>query len=266
MNRKVTQKIDMFGRVKTVCDNNIAVVNSVPKLSEYFEKLGRGIDNIKDLRQRLATNSTGYAEEKNEAKQSLSLSLSKVSAGLEAFASDQHNMVLHQQAKFSPSGFMGLRSADAVNFAEALLALAEANIASLAPYNVTPTDLTGVQALVQQLNQLNPVPVAQITTQKAIRKSMFESVQKTNDLLRTRMDAMVKTLRLSDPLFYDEYFFARKMRHPGLRHTNLPESTPETPAAKTAEAPPMSGIPTLPAEALVEKLAEEANGVEKGAA
>lgn len=221
---KVTWKVDMFDRVKLVCENNIVIVTGLPALDDAFTRFKAKLTDVKQRMEQLSLEENGYADTKQAAWGDLALKLNAICAGIRAYAKKQGNLELLAQAKFVPSTFTNGSSTVAIAWAGRLIELVNVHIASLANYNVTPAKVTAANDLLTELTDVNPKPVTQVTTDKSLRELLIKQVRETNALLKSEMDELVRTLEFDEPDFTGEYFAARRIRRTGIRHEEPTET------------------------------------------
>ena len=208
----------MFDRVKLVCDANITIIDGVPALADSYTNFKNKLIIVKERMAALSNDENGLAANKDLVWMQLALALKGITAGLRAYARKQGNLELLALAKYTKSAFKQDRGTEAVALATNLIALAQANIASLANYNVTPAKMTAATTLLAQLTAANPKPVAQRTNDKVLRQLLYKQVKDTSDVLTGEMDELVRTLEDEEPLFSEEYFAARRIYRTGIRH------------------------------------------------
>lgn len=227
---KITWKVDMYNRVKVVCDNNITIINGVPALSDSYTNFKAKLVIVKDQMEILSPEDNGLVATRDLAWTKLAFELKKITAGLRAYAKKTGNLVLLAQAKYTKSAFTQDRGTEAIALANNLIDLAQTNIASLANYNVTPAKITAATDYLTELTIYNPQPTTQRSSDKALRGLLVKGVEEISMLLKTEMDELVRTLEDEEPLFYGEYFAARRLVHTGIHHKE--ELTEEEAAAK----------------------------------
>lgn len=224
---KVTWKVDMFDRVKTVCENNQAILTGLPALDDSFADFKLKLADVKQRMEAVSQMDNGAATVKDYVWEQLAMKLDALCSGLRAYAKKQGNLALMAQSKFSPSGFINDRGTDAIALAQRLLDLVNTHVASLANYNVTPAKVTIATNLLTQLDNVNTLPTTERTNGKALREILVKMVRATNDLVKTEMDPLVVTLKEEQPLFADQYFAARRLQRTGIRHKTPPPPTSE---------------------------------------
>ncbi|MBK9017629.1 MAG: hypothetical protein IPM82_28260 [Saprospiraceae bacterium] len=158
---KVTWNVDMFDRVKLVCDDNITIVQSVVALDDAYTDFKARLVDVKDRMEQVTVEDDGTAGNKDKIWETLAKKLKGLCASLRAYAKNQNNLELRAQAKYTPSAFTQERGTDAIALGNRLIDLVNTHVASLANYNVTPAKLTEATNLLTQLTEANPKPVTE---------------------------------------------------------------------------------------------------------
>lgn len=225
---KVTWKVDMFDRVKLLCDTHIAIIQLVVALDAGYTIFKAMLVNVKNRMQLVTVEENGLADNKDKIWEELAKKLKSLTAALRAYAKDQRNMELRALAMFTPSAFTKERGTDAIALGTRLIDLLNTHVASLADYNVTPAKVTAASNLLAQLAAANPKPVAERTNLKVLRELLVKAVDETTVQLKDVIDELVNTLEEDEPEFVEQYFAARRIQHTGIRH----EQTEEEAAAR----------------------------------
>jgi hypothetical protein len=221
---KVTWYMDMYNRVIFVCDNNTDIIQDLIPLDEAYQIFKPKVAHAKTVSNQISTESNGYAEHKDKVWHEMALTLEGLCAAVRAYAQKQNNIELRAQAKFSPSAFEEKRGTDAIALGRNLITLVNSQVANLADYKVTPAKITAATTMLDVLENLNPKPTGQRSVDKALREQLVKEIREINILLRQEMDDLVKTLKLTESLFVDEYFNARRIQRTGIRHQQPDET------------------------------------------
>lgn len=109
--------------------------------------------------------------------------------------------------------------------------LATANLAALADYGITQTDVTALDALTTQFHSVKTAPRKAIATRAGQTKTMSPAVKTVTSLLRNHLDKQMLMFKKSSPEFYAGYVSARVIVDRGGRKGAQP--TPPAPATAT---------------------------------
>ena len=105
--------------------------------------------------------------------------------------------------------------------------LATANLAGLADYGITQTDVTGLDGLTTQFHDAKTAPRKAIATRAGQTKTMPPAVKTVTSLLRNHLDKQMLMFKKSNPEFYAGYVSARVIvNHGGRRSGSQPAPTP----------------------------------------
>ena len=112
--------------------------------------------------------------------------------------------------------------------------LATANLAGLADYSITQTDVTGLDAMTAQFHGVKTAPRTAIAKRAGKTKTLQPAVKTVTSILRNNLDKEMLMFKKSNPDFYAGYVAARVIVDRGGR-TATPQPSP-TPAPQTATA------------------------------
>ena len=215
---KVTWKVDMFDRVKTVCDENITIVNSVTALGAVYIVFNDKLVLVKNRMELVSLLDNGYAAAKAKTWEELAQKLDMYCGSLSSYAKRQGNLTLLAQARFAPSVFTGGRCTDAIAQAGFLIDLLNTHVANLADFNVTPAKMTAATNLLTLLSELNSMPTTERSNGKVLRQLLFKQVTDLTNLVKSEMDPLVNSLQEDETQFVEQYFAARRIQKTGIRH------------------------------------------------
>jgi hypothetical protein len=106
--------------------------------------------------------------------------------------------------------------------------LATTNLAALADYGLTQTDVTGLDGLTTQFHDVKTAPREAIATRSGQTKTMPPAVKSVTSLLRNHLDKQMLMFKKANPEFYAGYQSARVIldRHgKGATPTPAPVTT-----------------------------------------
>jgi hypothetical protein len=116
-------------------------------------------------------------------------------------------------------------------------ALATANLAGLADYGITQTDVTALDGLTAQFDAAKTAPRKAIATRAGQTKTMPPAVKTVISLLRNHLDKEMLQFKKSNPEFYAGYVSARVIVDRGGHKTAspTPPATAATPSATSSK-------------------------------
>ena len=103
--------------------------------------------------------------------------------------------------------------------------LATANLAGLADYGITQTDVTGFDTLTQQFHDAKIAPRKAIATRAGQTKTLPPAVKSVTSLLRNHLDKQMLMFKKGNPEFYAGYQSARVILDRSHRKTG-PQPAP----------------------------------------
>lgn len=133
-------------------------------------------------------------------------------------------------ADVTESGLYALRDTELVSTATVILKAAQANVAALAPFNVTSEEIADLESKINAFNSSIGGSEGGVASRKSANKSVREYLKKLMADL-DEIDTMMNLVQRDEPDFCDEYFAARQVKATGIRHKPpTPPSQPPAPA------------------------------------
>lgn len=114
-------------------------------------------------------------------------------------------------------------------------ALATANLAALADYNVTAADVAALDALVTSWGKVKTAPRTAISKRAGQTNKLPQAIADNTSLLRNQLDKQMTKFKRTNPEFYAGYQAARVIVHRRSHHAAAPPAptpTPPTPPAQ----------------------------------
>jgi hypothetical protein len=220
MNSIQLNKLNMYLAVEAVLDSHKDTWQTMPAFEAGATELSEHIANIQGLAQ-TQTSKNGGSAEKAQAFQTLVDSAYEIAAATRACAVASSNSELAAQADYSRSAVGDGRDSEVVARCQSILAMATANLASLADYGVTQAKLTALKKKIENFQAVQAKPRHNIATSSAATKGMPELFFAANEVLRDRLDGLVVQFRSTEAAFYNEYNGARVIvDSPGVRKVN----------------------------------------------
>jgi hypothetical protein len=229
MNDRQENRLNMYRAVVHVLDANAAEFAGVAAFVTQAGNLHSSVDLIGQLAQIQTADTTGVALDKAMLQQQMIEMTFRVAGALKAFASDNNNATLRQQADINKSTFSKARDDLRDDIAQNIHDLGNTNVAALANYGVTAATLSGLQTRIDAYRAAIASPRT-ARTQKGTATSMLSDEFKRADMiLDDRIDGLIEQFKTSGTTFYSDYQNARKVVDTG-DHSSTPDNpTPPPP-------------------------------------
>lgn len=217
MNKTTLNKRSMFGSVRTVLEENQTIWISVPAFAtavELFESKLMVLDT-KLSEQSVAT--TGVTLEKQESVRELFEEMLLAHQALYLFGQDNENIALRERNKVTKSKLSRLSIGKAKVHAADLKNDLLAHGASLETYGIAQAFITALIAKIEELPELVESTRMALLRRKGITQAIEEVLSKITEILRDRIDRLVKVFKKDHPDFVVIYQNARTVTHRSSR-------------------------------------------------
>jgi hypothetical protein len=217
-------KLSMYRAVIQVLDANAAEYAGVAAFGTQVTNIKNSVDLIGQLAQTQTADSSGITLDKAMLQGQMVDMALRVAGGLKAWASDNNNAPVGQQANINKSTFTKARDDLRDDIAQQIHDLGNANVAALANYGITAATLTGLQTRIDAYRSAIGSPRA-ARVQKGTATSLLETeFGRADMILNDRIDGLIEQFKSSGTTFYSDYKNARRIVNTG-NHS----STPDTP-------------------------------------
>ena len=155
------------------------------------------------------TPTTGEAGAKGNVRHDCEAKILEIGDQLASIAAAANDAKLAAKAEFSKSGLGKLSDDELEADGERVAALAKANQAALTDHLVTGADVTELEQLGDDFDQIKNQPRTAIAGRAAETATLPDLITAQTNLLRDRLDKQMTKFRLSRPEFYAGYLSAR---------------------------------------------------------
>lgn len=196
---------------RMVLNENETKFETFTAYPDLKEAIDEGITAEQTLASNQETRLRNSSAAKNQSKDAACEYAIDLSRKVKAFAVVKGNKTLLDQVKYTISKLKRTPDNKLVRILESVLAIAAENIEGIEEYGVTQQFLTRGNALLESLKSEIENFLICKAEQKQFTAQLGKQIKSTNLLFRT-LDAMVETMRLSDPAFYMLYRNARTIK------------------------------------------------------
>lgn len=221
MNANQESKLRMYRATENYCSENAAIIASNVAFQTAFDQFKTNIASIVNIIQSDSVPITGITIDKNMMKQTLCEKTSELAAVIYAYASTVGNNTLKAEVDLPVSALVRLREDALAPRCQSVRDTAEANLANLADYGVTPLMLVHVQAAITAYSAETPKTRTAIAERKTTTANLAALFDETDVILRDRMDKLIVTFRAHHPDFVRTYETTRRIIKPPHTATQL---------------------------------------------
>jgi hypothetical protein len=186
---------------------------------------------IAQKRDEQETATDGEAENARQTRHDLEAEIMAIADQIYALAAKNNDTLLEAQSHFTLLQLDGLDPDKIEQTAKDVSALATANIAELADYNVTAADVTALDNLRTDFSEVKSA----VPTAKAKRigetKTLPQAIKDNQTLLRKQLDKQMTKFKKTQPEFYAGYHAARAIVNRRSHHTGTQPAPAPTPQA-----------------------------------
>jgi len=209
MTGKEENKLSMYLAIKAVCDRNTSTWQTLQAFADAYADFGARVTNIQNLAQSQAVDSTGLAADKDQLRKAMATAAAEVAGATNAYAKKVKNNDLAAKTNVSVSTFMEGRDTLAATNALNILAIANTNLANLAPYGVTAAKLTALKAKTDAYSASISKPRNAVASGSTATTQMGNEFHAADAALKDEMDALVPQFASANATFVTDYKNAR---------------------------------------------------------
>ena len=174
---------------------------------------------------------TGSAEDKEAARLALCKAALIIAGAVAAYAHQAGNHELLVRVDTTLTLLLGGRGQDSYSKCEDILSAATANLVALADYAVTQASLDNLQQLLDDYDELLPLPQVAIGSAKSTGQAIDASLDRIDGILNNGLDNLMLKFEDTNPDFFNDYTNARIIiDRPGGHGNGGSPTPPPTPA------------------------------------
>ncbi len=204
MNTRQENKLSMFIVVREYLNKNAAITTALPNFASLYTALTDGINQIHDIRALQELDKKGLAVTKRSLKGRLIESALDVSRKTVAYAEFAGNNELSAEVNYTKSDL--LRCSDTILFdrAQIIYVRALAIAPLLVPYDVSASQLAGLQILLSAYSASIPKPRLGIAEKKQATDRLPVLIRQVDTILH-QVDILLEVMRNTNYGFYSAY-------------------------------------------------------------
>ena len=211
MNDRQENKVSMYLAVLSVCDlynpdwaGSVGFANAVGRFRDKLLELNNTVEVQETPR-------TGIHKDKMNVWEAMKDEALLVSGAVTAYATTINNQRLKDAVHFTATDLMRVRDTLAGQRALIIHDQANAVVANLADFGVTPATLTSLNGRILEFNKLMVAPRVAIVDRKGATSQLKNQMKELDMILKDEMDPLMAAYRNTALGFYDAYFNARKI-------------------------------------------------------
>ena len=221
MNATQEAKLNMYRATQQHCEDNAAIVATVPAFSTAFNSFKSKVAAIIATVQQEDLVTKGVTIDKSEAKKTLCQLAADIAAPIFAFASSTNDNKLKQEVNFSYSDLFKSKDDQLAPRCQNIHDAGTSNLAALAPYGITAATLTTFQTTIDNYQTKVPTPRNAAALKVTIRTNLRNLIKETDKVLKEQMDKTAVGFKTSNPDFVRTYKANRVIIDPTKTTTTL---------------------------------------------
>ncbi len=204
-------KLSMYVAVRDFNTINATALNALPSYSTFTGQFNTLVDQIQTIRAQQETDRTGIAGSKAELRKALISQAVDIARKIVAFAQVSGNTTLKAEVDYTQSDLQNAADTILKDRCEIIRQRAAANQAAIAPYGVTAAMVTALQTQITTFLTAIPKPKAALSDRKLVTAKLKTLFDQGDVLLKTKLDALVETVRISNVDLYNGYRNSRAL-------------------------------------------------------
>jgi len=210
MNKRQSAYVSMHGKSSNQIDENLPKFASNPKTPEAITKLGESMTDEKQLAQKQDEYNHSSNVPKAEAHDAAASNIYQTGSKIASFAFDTHNVELQSKVSISLSDLKRLPDNLFISRCETILGCGQQYLTQLTAYQVTAATLAEGKDLLDAFELEIKKQGQRKLERTSINQQLNKQIKTTNKNFEF-FDTIVETLRLSDPVFYNQWWNARSL-------------------------------------------------------
>ena len=212
MDKRQTNKKEMFDSVNFFLDSNPAKWSSIPKLVSIKKQFSDLIGQIELIADQQSKAKMYLSKDKEQLKRTVADKADILNDSLEAMSLMENNIELSQRMSDTFTDLFRMSNLDFIAKVKEIIKAADENTTELTTnYGVSQEQIDGLKTDADRFAEMNGLPRAyQVSSRQATTelKSLFDQ---GTDLLVNGLDKLMAIFRRSDPAFYNGYQAAREI-------------------------------------------------------
>ena len=209
MKKTYRNRFAMFNNVKDFVTAKKNELTDVPNLWEVHQQLENQIKVIGELDGQTGQTSKGYSAAKKAIRKELVKNLIRLVAYLKNVATFTNQVVLLHEIDFKDSHLKRSSEQMLVSRGEFILQKARANEQAAVEFGMTPEHLSSTEQLLSDYKAAQTTPRQAIVGSVDVNARLDEEMEATNDLIKNKLDVIMKLVKIDNPTLYGQYKSAR---------------------------------------------------------
>ena len=235
MNKRQENKLTMYEGLLTLLQANSAMGASITGFNDAVTQLSSLITTLKEKSTEVDSVTVGKVAVKSVAADALIAALLPVCSALYVYSRKQNIPEIKGRVGITEARLHAIRDTELASFGDAVVELATANAAAIAPMGITADKIADLKTKADAYTAAIGAKESSVADRKGARGTLDDLFSQVDELLNEELDRYMELLRAADTEFYNTYFAARVIKDIGVRHKATPPAPP-APAPATTPA------------------------------
>jgi len=211
MNKEHERYFRMFGNVQSVMDTNTSTWSSIPIVSGFKNELDEVIQRIDGIYGDNQDDSKAITRRKEQHRDNLAIKVPIVTSALFVLGDLTNDEKLKDFNRINKSAINTGREYDVVAKVTAVLKICEDKLDQLADFGISEAQITEIETTLDDFKHL-------IGEARNVRNTVYANINEAdqlidagNQLLRNKVDKVMKVFELTHSNFYELYTRARSI-------------------------------------------------------
>jgi multidrug efflux pump subunit AcrA (membrane-fusion protein) len=222
----------MGATVAAYINKNQSIWSDNKAVADTMSKINAALGTVDVKAQAQETPILGEEELKVLTRHDYEDEIMRISGQIGSMASKAGDMVTAGQVEFTLAQLDKMSADDLERTGKRVSGLATANLAALADFNITQTDVKGLDDMTAQFDKVKTGPRTAIAKRAGQTKTLPPAVKSVISLLRNNLDKEMLMFKKSNPEFYAGYLSARVILDRVRHKTGTPPAPAPAPTAK----------------------------------
>ena len=212
MDKRQTNKKEMFDSINLFMDSNAAKWSSIPKITALKNQFAALIESIGTVAHAQDQAKTYLGKNKTQLKRTVADKADILNDSLEAMALFNNDTVVAARMKDSFTSLFRLNNVDFMARVKEIIQTADDNAEVLnTDFGVSAEQIAGLKADADLFAETNGLPRAYQIASRQATQELESLFAQANDVLTNGLDKLMSIFRRSDPAFYNGYLPAREV-------------------------------------------------------
>lgn len=204
MKKSVRNKYTMGKGVQRTLNSNLVKLQKIPALLRAKSQFDDLLEDVEELDDNIKVNK-GVRMEKEALREAIADEALVLSGALQVFADQEEDLQLLETVKLNKREVANGPEKDVQAILKPLLEAGEGNLAVLADYGVTRSQLRSLATKLDDFSEMLGQPRQGLIKVNVNKKLLEDVVQEMMDLLNKRIDKLMLFFKVQDEAFYEEY-------------------------------------------------------------